>query len=436
MFAVLVAAAAAAAGSLQYDIRKAFGPLGSDKQEILDNRVGFSFASLSIGSEDGEDSTIGGSKARIAAVAKVLKEHDDVRLIIEGHVGLSAPPEIAQAFSEQRAHIVAQAIEDLGVQADRMQTRGWGKRVAENAQGSPHPNARAAKAGYGWAELFLIAPPLEWSSYSSRLGSFDNLELPKRPDYYFVSATADDTEVDSSGGADENGERPLAAPPPAPRAQPSTYPIFYMSPTPAVGASFGLHFFEPRYRLLIKRVMAADKAFIYCSHAPFHSAERSSFNLPLGMEPTDDECVSVLVDDAVIYNDGSADVSAHAVRKVTLGDVLLEPGTGGLFSVRTTHDASPNAAWPPVASGGDALPADRPCLRVVRVALSLLLFSLLLTLMLILAAGLVRWSGYAGGLHTPSRSVPTPRKPMLQLKRVKSLRAAAPDADAKVVVAI
>ena len=69
MLATLALAVAAALGppvvlpELEHDVLLALGD---------DNRVGFAFASLTLGAECGVDSTIAHSRAHIAAAAKVL----------------------------------------------------------------------------------------------------------------------------------------------------------------------------------------------------------------------------------------------------------------------------------------------------------------------------------------------------------------------------
>ena len=87
----------------------------------LDNRVGFQFASLSLGSDDGSDSTIAGSAALIDKVAQHLVHTDkETSVHIDGHVGMSAPPHLALSYSETRASIVAEALEAQGVAKDRI----------------------------------------------------------------------------------------------------------------------------------------------------------------------------------------------------------------------------------------------------------------------------------------------------------------------------
>ena len=188
---------------------------------------------MSIGAEDGSDSIIPNSRANMAAVAALLRDPVwEVHLVVEGHVGTSAPPEIAQAFSEQRANIVAEYLEEQhGICPGRIVTRGWGYDAANRARASDHPNAAAAKAGYGWAEMFFVYGKGEDASYLPKLGE-DAAFFPERPDYYNTALAS--------------------PPPPAPRTQrggASAHPIFYMHPGAAVGEDVALHLFEPRYKL-------------------------------------------------------------------------------------------------------------------------------------------------------------------------------------------
>ena len=57
---------------------------------LVVNQVGFQFASLTIGSEDGSDSHIQGSRARLASIASVLAQMPEARLLIEGNNTLRA----------------------------------------------------------------------------------------------------------------------------------------------------------------------------------------------------------------------------------------------------------------------------------------------------------------------------------------------------------
>ena len=135
------------------------GDLAKELSEVLgtENRIGFRHCGLSIGSEDGSDSTVVHSLDRIAKVAGILHSYPDLRVMIEGHVHTSAPPEIAQAYSEYRANFIAAILEEEhGICPGRVETRGWGLHAAQAALSSEHPNARSAQAGYGWVEIFVL----------------------------------------------------------------------------------------------------------------------------------------------------------------------------------------------------------------------------------------------------------------------------------------
>ena len=166
--------------------------------------------------------------------------------------------------------VIASYLETLGICGKRIRPRANGYRVAQSALQSTHPNAAAAKAGFGWAELF----------FRDEYGGV----FPQREDYY----------------------APVLPPP-----QSNAYlPIFYMRPGVAVGEYVMLHFFEPRYQLLIRRAWAGDKTFIYCADAPF-SAEGRAFNLPLDREPSVGTCAVVLVDTADFREDGTLTIALY-----------------------------------------------------------------------------------------------------------------------------
>ena len=173
-----------------------------------------------------------------------------------------------------------------------------------------HPNSLAAQGGFGWAELYFVLG-------SGCSGDGSVVVLPDHPDYYF-------------------GPSAPPPPPPAPRAKPqASHPIFYMAPGVSVGERVRLHLFEPRYRLLAKRVWATDRTFVYCARAPLSAAGESAFNLPYDQEPASDGCVAVVLDEATFGPDGQADVWGRATEAVSLDSALLEPQTGGLFSTTT-----------------------------------------------------------------------------------------------------
>ncbi len=67
-------------------------------------------------------------------VAEVLKMNPELRVRIDGHTDAMGTAEFNQTLSEQRADAVRDYLEDVGIAADRLETRGFGKSdpVADN----------------------------------------------------------------------------------------------------------------------------------------------------------------------------------------------------------------------------------------------------------------------------------------------------------------
>jgi hypothetical protein len=111
-----------------------------------------------------------------------------------------------------------------------------------------------------------------------------------------------------------------------------TGPIFYMPGVIGLGQTYGLHFFEPRYRLLIAEVMRGQPVearnggpiqtpvhFVHANHGP--------------LEPTI-PAVMVKVVECLIYPDGRADVMLLPVRYVWIERVWIRPNSGQLFEAQ------------------------------------------------------------------------------------------------------
>lgn len=120
-------------------------------------------------------------------------------------------------------------------------------------------------------------------------------------------------------------------PPPAPRSQPTSHPIFFMQPGAQVGEPVALHLFEPRYMLLAQRVWATDKMFIYCADTKVAWSDHVD----------QDACVVVRMQSANFSPNGEADILGTATAPFRLHHASIEPGTGGLFS---TNDPLPHTA--------------------------------------------------------------------------------------------
>ncbi|MEO8465134.1 MAG: OmpA family protein [Gammaproteobacteria bacterium] len=68
-----------------------------------------------------------GGMSVLDRVSVFLKDHDQVRVMVEGHTDSRGSDEFNQHLSEQRAESVAQALESHGVDADRVETIGRGE---------------------------------------------------------------------------------------------------------------------------------------------------------------------------------------------------------------------------------------------------------------------------------------------------------------------
>eukprot|EP00401_Gymnodinium_catenatum_P005918 CAMPEP_0117467968 /NCGR_PEP_ID=MMETSP0784-20121206/5933_1 /TAXON_ID=39447 /ORGANISM="" /LENGTH=521 /DNA_ID=CAMNT_0005261961 /DNA_START=1 /DNA_END=1566 /DNA_ORIENTATION=+ len=112
-------------------------------------------------------------------------------------------------------------------------------------------------------------------------------------------------------------------------------PIFYMQGVASrVGQLVRLHFFEPRYKILIRRAWEGNRRFICAQRAP-SDGQRG---------------LVVEVDSAVFRPDGKADIEGRGVEVVTLRHVRVEDGTAGLYY------ADMDAAGTNAASGIAAAP--------------------------------------------------------------------------------
>ena len=125
--------------------------------------------------------------------------------------------------------------------------------------------------------------------------------------------------------------------------QATELPIFFMHPGTRVGGTVGLHLFEPRYKVLIRRAWEGGKEFVYCGCVPRVGAPG----------------VVVRVDDAHFFPDGRCCIRGVGVRRVELGATWIEDGTGGLFITRVRDPAAAERAAPaapPAAPAAGRLP--------------------------------------------------------------------------------
>jgi hypothetical protein len=99
-------------------------------------------------------------------------------------------------------------------------------------------------------------------------------------------------------------------------------PIFAMYPGCRVGDPVLLHFFEPRYKILIRRAWEGNRLFIFCGSHP-----RSGVPATI-----------VRVDAASFLPDGRANIRGEAIKSLVLGEVWEETGTGRLAYARLAQE--------------------------------------------------------------------------------------------------
>merc|ERR1712032_757410 len=81
------------------------------------------------------------------------------------------------------------------------------------------------------------------------------------------------------------------------------------------GEHVALHFFEPRYKILIRRAWEGNRSFLCTQCQPREG----------------DTGLLVTVSSARFLSDGRANIEGSGVRRVKLGKVWVEEGTGGLY---------------------------------------------------------------------------------------------------------
>jgi len=78
------------------------------------------------------------------SIAKLMEEHQDIRFSVEGHTDSDGDDASNQKLSEERAASVKNALVDLGIDASRLETKGFGesKPVDENSTPEGKANNR------------------------------------------------------------------------------------------------------------------------------------------------------------------------------------------------------------------------------------------------------------------------------------------------------
>jgi OOP family OmpA-OmpF porin len=87
------------------------------------------------GFEPGKARLTDSGKAQLTEVVRMLQQHPDLRVSVEGHTDASGGKVYNQSLSERRARMVANHVIEGGVAAARVSIRGYGasRPVANNA---------------------------------------------------------------------------------------------------------------------------------------------------------------------------------------------------------------------------------------------------------------------------------------------------------------
>ena len=115
-------------------------------------------------------------------------------------------------------------------------------------------------------------------------------------------------------------------------------PLFYMPGDVEIGKEFGLHFFEPRYRLLISEVMSPYPAQYSRGDPITTSTDHKDFPtfLYANKKPLDvgaSACI-VQVKQCIIFPDRTSDVFLLPIAYVWITHLSQRPGSGGLVEAR------------------------------------------------------------------------------------------------------
>ena len=105
-------------------------------------------------------------------------------------------------------------------------------------------------------------------------------------------------------------------------------PIFYYNEALFPGSRLDLHLFEPRYRVMMKRVVETTRSFAYVPNFRSYSAS------------VGDPALIAKVDECEFYADGRAMIQAKIGKRYTITEHYVEEGTQGLHYCRLAplHD--------------------------------------------------------------------------------------------------
>jgi len=122
-------------------------------------------------------------------------------------------------------------------------------------------------------------------------------------------------------------QQPLPAtanPPRSDTAQISHLPVFYGGGTfPRSGQQTSLRLFEPRYKVMVRRVVAGSQQFIWSQRQPDHG----------------DEAAVVKIESASFLPDGQAQITVRTVRVIRIQEAWQEEALHGLYCCSFRNDS-------------------------------------------------------------------------------------------------
>ncbi len=74
-------------------------------------------------------------------IAKLMKEHSDIRFSVEGHTDSDGDEASNQKLSESRANSIKNALVELGIDASRLETKGFGESIPVSENTTPEGKA-------------------------------------------------------------------------------------------------------------------------------------------------------------------------------------------------------------------------------------------------------------------------------------------------------
>lgn len=120
-----------------------------------------------------------------------------------------------------------------------------------------------------------------------------------------------------------------------------TYPIFFYNDILTPGCKLSLHLFEPRYKIMMQRVVSGNRKFCYLPNFTNYSAS------------VGDVALEAVLENVEFTSDGRCFVDAVISQRLVVIDHYLEEGTQGLHFCRAKVLKDDVLTAKPLADGGE-----------------------------------------------------------------------------------